>query len=235
MSLFEINYSKINAWLFCPYLYSFVYVEKKYPPRNPASSLGTSIHRALREYGRERLDLEGLFFAYDQSWENSGYESPQLMMEYYRKGKKMLENFWLSEMERNSSIIACEKDFEFTLGEFAVRGTIDRIDKMADGRIELIEYKTGENEKYSELIKNSLQLDIYSLAIKRAMNMEVSYTSMILLAFDKKITQAYDTSRFVKTEEFILKIGEEIRSMNFSRKGDCSKCQIAKLCRYRES
>ncbi|GAB4032726.1 MAG: hypothetical protein Fur0012_11590 [Elusimicrobiota bacterium] len=235
MSPFEINYSKINSWLFCPYLYFFVYIEKKYPPRNAPSSLGTSLHRALRDYGSGNLDLEGLLIAYEEGWENSGYETPQLMMEYYRKGKKMLEDFWISERDRKSRILSAEKDFEFALGELIVRGTIDRIDRLPDGRIELIEYKTGESEKYSEALASNLQLDIYALALKRAMNLEVSFISFVLLAFNKKITLPYDPSRLAKTEEFLVKTGEEIKTMNPTRKGDCSSCQINKLCRYSEN
>lgn len=234
MSFFEINYSKINAWLYCPYLYQFSYIEKKYPPRNPPSSLGTSIHRALKRYALENLDLEGLLSAYEESWENSGYETPQLMMEYYRKGARMLENFWISERERESRILAAEKDFEFILGDLTVRGTIDRIDKKKDGKIELIEYKTGESEKYAQEIYESLQLDIYALALKKAMNLEVYSVSFWLMAFNEKIEIPYDYSRFEATEKFLLKTGSEIKNIAFDRKGDCGFCQISSLCRYSE-
>ncbi|MEW5952029.1 MAG: PD-(D/E)XK nuclease family protein [Elusimicrobia bacterium] len=234
MSFFEINYSKINAWLYCPYLYQFSYIEKKYPPRNPPSSLGTSIHRALKRYAMENPDLEGLLSAYEESWENSGYETPQLMMEYYRKGARMLENFWISERERESRILAAEKDFEFILGDLAVRGTIDRIDKKKDGKIELIEYKTGESEKYAQEIYESLQLDIYALALKKAMNLEVYSVSFWLMAFNEKIEIPYDYSRFEATEKFLIKTGSEIKNLIFDRKGDCEFCQISSLCRYSE-
>ncbi len=234
MSLFEINYSKINAWLFCPYLYQFSYIEKKYPPRTPPSSLGTSLHRALRRYGENKTDLEGLLIAYEESWENSGYDTPQLMMEYYRKGARMLEDFWLAERDNDSRILAAEKDFEFILGDFAVRGTIDRVDKRKDGTIELIEYKTGESEKYSEEIKKSLQLDIYALALKRAMNLEVSAASFWLLASGRKIEIKYDPLRFSETEKFLLKVGGEIKAQEYSRKGDCNLCQISGLCKFSE-
>lgn len=232
MSLFEINYSKINAWLFCPYLYHFSYIERKYPPRTPASSLGTSLHRALRKYGENKTDLDGLLIAYEESWENSGYDSPQIMMEYYRKGSRMLEDFWLAERYNDGRIIAVEKEFEFILEDFVVRGTIDRIDKRKDSTIELIEYKTGDSEKYSQEIKENLQLDIYAVALKKAMNLDVSVASFWLLAFGKKIEIAYDCLRFSNTEKFLLKVGGEIKSKKYSRKGDCALCQIAKLCKF---
>jgi ATP-dependent helicase/nuclease subunit B len=44
----------------------------------------------------------------------------------------------------NRQIIEVEKDFELSIAGLFIRGRIDRIDRLADGRLELIDYKTSD-------------------------------------------------------------------------------------------
>ena len=47
--------------------------------------------------------------------------------------------------------IAMEQKFIIPLGNnLKIGGTVDRIDKLADGTIEIIDYKTGDNDSLAE-------------------------------------------------------------------------------------
>jgi len=232
--LFELNYSKINSYMFCPHLYEYVYVKKKYVPHNPYSSLGISLHRTLKKYALGKLDLESLFIAYEESWENSGYSSPKEMMEFYNKGNKMLESFWLNEQSMDNQIIFAEKDFEFKLEDFIIRGTIDRVDKRKDGSYELIEYKTGgDDEKYAGNINNNLQLLIYALGLKESFSIEIFYLSVYMISSGHKMTEKFDISKNMETTAFLKDMGDKIKNLKFERKGNCSICQIKNLCEFK--
>ena len=61
----ELNYSKIQAYLNCPFLYRFIYVERKFAPQTPFSSLGLSVHRALARYHAGGRDLSDLLMYYE--------------------------------------------------------------------------------------------------------------------------------------------------------------------------
>lgn len=232
-NFFELNYSKINSYNFCPFLYKFIYIEGKYTPFNAYSSFGLSIHKTLDKYAKNKGDFNDLLIYYEECWRHEGYNSPSEMMEFYLKGKKILENFWLREQSKNSEIIFSEKDFEFDLDEFKIKGTIDRVDRLKNGKIELIEYKTGNEERDIERLKNDKQLAIYAVGLKRCYNLVPDYISFYLLSLDSVVTVDYDVINENKILEYLKDIGKKIINGDFSRKGNCNICIIKNLCKER--
>ncbi|PIS47368.1 MAG: hypothetical protein COT17_03815 [Elusimicrobia bacterium CG08_land_8_20_14_0_20_51_18] len=233
--LFELNYSKINAYSFCPFLYKYVYLDGKYAPHNAYSSFGISIHRTLEKYAAFKGDLESLFIYYEEAWKHEGYKSPGEMMEFYGRGRKLLENFWLREQESEAKIALYEKNFDFEAGKFRIKGTIDRVDRLKDGKIELIEYKTGLEERTEESLKNDRQLAIYALGLKNSCRMSPDYLSFYLVSIDKKITVPYEGGSETVISEYLAVTGEKIMNREFGAKGKCAVCQIRNLCSESES
>ncbi|MCK5106963.1 MAG: PD-(D/E)XK nuclease family protein [Elusimicrobiales bacterium] len=230
----ELNYSKIMAYKKCPFLYSYIYLGKKYTPYSAKSSLGVSVHRALARYARYGGDLSDLFVYYDESWNNSGFASPQESMEFYNKGSRMLEDFWLDNQDKKSRIIFSERTFEFKFEKWTVKGTIDRLDKNADGAYELIDYKIGFEEMPDFDPLKNLQLGIYAVGLKENFNIDVNYLTCWFLMRSERVTAAYDKSLSSFVFDEIRNIGEKIINEDYSSKGDCQKCSIKKLCRHAE-
>lgn len=228
--LFELNYSKLNAYSFCPFLYRYIYLEGKYPPHNAYSSFGISIHRTLERYAACKGDLESLFVYYEEAWKHEGYASPAEMMEFYRKGKRVLENFWLKEQESDSVIVLYEKNFDFEVGKFRVKGTIDRVDRQKNGKLEIIEYKTGLEERSEENLRKDRQLGIYALGLKNSFKMSPDYISFYLVSLDKKITAEYVPEMEERTRAYVSELGEKLLKAETGPKGKCESCQIRNLC-----
>ncbi|HOX23515.1 MAG TPA: PD-(D/E)XK nuclease family protein, partial [Elusimicrobiales bacterium] len=136
----ELNYSKIRTYRECPRLYRLIYIEQKRQPLTPLSSLGISLHRALDSFHNGGRDLQDLFDAYDASWLGAGYADAQEQMTHYKRGRQLLESYWLTETERKSTVKWTEKTFEFPAEEFRIKGTIDRVDRNPDGSWEIIDY-----------------------------------------------------------------------------------------------
>lgn len=227
---YELNYSKVKSYLFCPFYYKYMYLDEKYPAHNPRSSLGVSVHGALARHGALKGDLEDLFIYYDRAWINKGYETPQQEMEYYGKGRVMLENFWLSQQERKTSLLKSEVDFEFKFEKWTVRGTIDRIDKTAAGETEVIDYKIGFEGEGNYSPGGSLQLGMYALGCERGLEMKADLLSYWFLNQDRVETVPRDRSGDEKILTLLRETGEKISEGDFSRKGDCLKCSIAAHC-----
>ncbi|MCX5783975.1 MAG: PD-(D/E)XK nuclease family protein, partial [Elusimicrobia bacterium] len=143
----ELNYSKIKTYSNCPFLFKHIYVEQKRPPISPQASLGLSVHKALEEFHSRGGNFDDLLQSYDGNWLNAGYTSVQEQVEYYSKGRQMLDNYWSAEESRKSKVVFVEKDFEFTHGQWRIKGTIDRIDRHPDNVWEIIDYKTGADFK----------------------------------------------------------------------------------------
>ncbi|MCG2725947.1 MAG: PD-(D/E)XK nuclease family protein [Elusimicrobia bacterium] len=228
----ELNYSKIMAYKNCPFLYSYIYLDNRYAPYSAKSSLGVSIHRSLAKYARRGGDLSDLFLYYDESWNNSGFQSPQESMEFYNKGSRILEDFWLNNQDRKSRIIFVERNFEFKFEKWTIKGTIDRLDKNADGKYELIDYKIGFEERNDFNPLENLQLGIYAIALKESFNIDVDYLTCWFLLRSDRVSAAYDKAASAFVFDEIRNIGEKIINADYSSKGDCQRCSIKKLCKH---
>ncbi len=251
---FELNFSKVKAYLNCPYLYKFLYLDRNYAPHTPFSALGISVHRALDRYhsqggspsgpfardpqadggGRaaEGQGLGDLLLYYDEGWHHHGYETPQQALEFYAKGRKILKNYRKAEQEAAlAEIVFTEKDFEFEFERWRVRGTIDRVDRV-NGGYELIDYKMGFEPKTAEDLKNDLQLSMYAIGLKKAFNMEAKTVSWLLLIKGEKLSVPYDPSCEQRVLALLRETGEKILALDLSRKGECSVCPIKKICAF---
>ena len=256
---FELNFSKVKAYLNCPHLYKYLYLDRNYAPHTPFSALGISVHRALNRYhsdsrelsrsfgGSAKCDMSGisgkdggsepkegglsdLMLYYDESWHHHGFETPQQTLEFYAMGRKILENYRKAEIDAAlADIVFTEKEFEFEFERWRVRGTIDRVDRV-NGGYELIDYKMGFEPKTPEDLKSDLQLSIYAIGLKKAFNMEVKTISWLLLIKGEKISAPYDPSGEERVLALLRETGEKILALDLSRKGSCAFCAIRKLC-----
>ena len=226
----ELNYSKVKAYLDCPYLYKYIYAERRFAPLNPYASLGLSVHGALARYHASGGDLSDLLAYYDDSWNNRGYATAQQSMEFYNTGAKVLENYWLAAQAEKSRTVFSEKVFQFAFEKWRVRGTIDRVDRLDGDSFELIDYKMGFEKKTPADAAQSLQLAIYALGLKRALNITVKKVSFFVLNGPYKVSADYDGLGDEKTLALLREVGEKILAMELSRTGNCSRCPIKNLC-----
>ncbi|MEK7656324.1 MAG: PD-(D/E)XK nuclease family protein [Elusimicrobiota bacterium] len=229
----EVSYSQVNAYLACPWLFKIVYVDFKRPPLHPKSSLGVSIHRALEAYHRENAaDLERMLILYDENWVHAGFSSAPEELEWHRKGRRIVELYWTRDQERRSEILAVEKDFFFPHGPHAVRGTIDRIDRLPDGRVEVIDYKTHAEVETAEQAAQNLQLAMYGLGARESLGLEPALLSLHYVALDKKTSVAPDPAR----EEAVLELVGRVADIIAGSKSytpdlaHCPSCDFRKTC-----
>lgn len=233
--MFELNYSKINSYLFCPYLYKFIYIDKKYTQHNDKTSLGISLHKALKEYGINKPDKNNFIEYYKENWSNYGYATAQMAAYYYEMGIDILEKFYMEDYKNQKNIIETELFFEVGLNsDYILRGTVDRIDRVDDTCVEIIDYKLGFDEHLSEKNNNdnkkNLQLMIYGYGITRSYNFNVCYVSYYYLLNLKKVrfNYVYDD----KLVGFLLNVGDRMKNLVLDKKGNCLKCLAKNLCEF---
>ena len=227
---FELNYSKLQAYLNCPFLYRYIYVERKFAPQTPFSSLGLSVHKALARYHAGGRDLSDLLMFYEDCWLHQGYASAQEGMEFYNRGAVVLENWWMYNQNNKTEILYWEKQFEFPFERWLIKGTIDRVDRMPGGFVELIDYKMGFEGKTENDVSASLQLSIYAVGLSRALNLKVGSMGYLVLSGPKKVAMPYDPATAEATLNLIRETGEKILALDMSRKGTCARCPIRKFC-----
>ena len=63
-------------------------------------------------------------------------------------------------------MLAVEQRFRFELDATTLTGFIDRIDRLPDGRLRLIDYKTSKSAMKKDEAEQDLQLALYALACR---------------------------------------------------------------------
>ena len=229
----ERNYSKVKTYRECPYLFKLKYVLGKREGLIPATSLGVSIHRTLEAYHAQSNDPSELLRYYNRYWLGAGYSSAAEQMEYYLKGKRMLEVYEQNEYSRNSTVHNTEKEFIFDYEGWTFRGKIDRIDKLPDGTWEVIDYKTDAVVDENFDIKQSLQLGIYSIGARRAWNMQQGKATIYFVAVDKKVSADFSIFEEKQILDTFISAGESIEAGEFEpNTSHCALCLMNNRCPY---
>ncbi|MBP5404272.1 MAG: PD-(D/E)XK nuclease family protein [Elusimicrobiaceae bacterium] len=229
----ELNYSKIKTYKECPLLYKYKYIDGKREGLVPASSLGVSIHRALEAYHAESNDPSELLNYYDDCWLGAGYSSAGEQMEWYLKGKKMMEEYAQREYERKTTVDSTEREFIFEYDGWTLRGKIDRIDKYPDGTWEVIDYKTGTDVDLSLPVTDSLQLGIYCVGARRAWNMQKGKATFYFTAFNQTQSANFDEFDETKILNTFIETGKKIEAQDFTPNTQyCSECAFKNECEF---
>ncbi|MDR3195369.1 MAG: PD-(D/E)XK nuclease family protein [Endomicrobium sp.] len=222
---FKISYSRVNAYLFCPYKYKLVYLDNFHVPVNSDITFGHIIHKTLEQFhGGRDWSRDVLFEFYDKSWKNDGFKDPQQIFEYYRRGNQILENYYASFCETKSEVLYVEKSFDANIGKYKFVGIIDRIDKHTDGTYEIMDYKTHAQIWKQERVDKDLQLTFYAYACKNVLGFNPDKISVYFLSDNKKICTKRTQDDINNAINTAMDIAEKIGAENFDP--DLSKCSV---------
>lgn len=229
----ELSYSRVRAYLECPWLYKLRYADLKRGPLNPRSALGLSVHRALEAYHREDASTrERLLELYDEQWVHAGFPTPQDQMEWHRKGERILSGYWERETARRSEIIGVEREFLFELGPHRVRGMIDRIERRPEGGVEIVDYKTYLEMASEAEAASDLQLRIYALGAKESLALDPAWLTLYYVAAGERVTAPYDPSGEGEIRELLTRVGD-ILAAGRAWKPEvsfCPRCDFRNSC-----
>ncbi len=147
-------------------------------PAGPEQTIGSLVHAAAEQ--ADRLTEPELYRFLDEQW---GVVEVAARWEQGRKrqhAEQMIERLvrWLAANPRQ--LVAVEQGFRVTLPaadvpggdraeatgpEVEIAGTVDRIERDADGRLVVIDFKTGKSMPTAEDVARHPQLGTYQLAI----------------------------------------------------------------------
>lgn len=164
-----LSYSQLDTFTTCPLQYKYRYILRIPVQPRAALTFGDSMHRTVRAfYERVKAGEEPtktlLLDLLETNWLSLGYGDKAYEKKMKRHGREMLEGFF----ERGFDPKRIPKDME---QQFKIRitptltlgGKIDRVDTLPDGKLEIIDYKTGQSPKGKDVAKD-MQLTVYALA-----------------------------------------------------------------------
>ncbi|MCL4339083.1 ATP-dependent helicase [Patescibacteria group bacterium] len=236
-----LSYSQIDTFTTCPLQYKYRYILKIPVPPSAAGSFGSSMHEALQTFYErikrgEKLDKEKLLKILDEVWLPVGYGSRQYEDRMKERGREMLTNFF--EKFYNPEIIpqSLEQVFKIRLSPtLAIGGKIDRVDITSEGKIEVIDYKTGRRPTEKE-IRENLQMTVYALAAtdRGIYNKKAEDVILSFYFFDQyeKVSSTRSEEQLVQAREDLLGKAQEISISAFEPKVGpwCDFCDFRLIC-----
>jgi DNA helicase-2/ATP-dependent DNA helicase PcrA len=238
-----LSYSQLQTFEICPLHYKLKYILKIPVPQTSSQSFGTSVHAALRSFYQNwqtgnKIKIDDIKKIITDVWINDGYSSKAHEKQALEKAKKIIIHYLTNNFDKQNLPLALEYPFSFNLNGIKIAGRMDRIDKIDKNKIEIIDYKTGDNIPSQKELETDLQLTFYALAANEVKDQTLGKTpedillSLYYLEKDVKLTTTRDKEQLIEAKGLILERVKEISNSNFACSGSlfCKNCEYKILC-----
>ncbi len=240
---FKVTYlsvSQIETFDTCPLHYKLKYIYKLPTPKTASISFGISIHETLKEFyetSKETKVFEkDLLNLYKESFINEGFENKKHKDMFYKKGEEYLVGYYKNEF--NKKIIPELLEHKFNLNLFKdlkVGGTIDRVDRISENELEVIDYKTGATIPTQKDVDKDLQLSIYALAVSDMYKIKPENIKLSLYYLDnqEKVSTTRTLKDLQEVRDKVYEYKQKIESSDFkcSNSYFCQKgCEFKMFC-----
>ncbi len=241
----RISYSAMNSFLTCPAKYKFSEIDKIKTSKSKEAIFGTLIHASLRLiHDPKRLipptEEEVLKF-FSDSWNKEIYESEAEEAGAFEMGIRILKEHYAKNYPTKFRVIDLESYFDAAVEDGSeihqITGIIDRIDKLKDDSLEIIDYKTSRTLPSQKSVDENLQLAIYHLGILKRWPTLATRPIKLSLYFVKhgeKLSTIKTQKDVDKTKEQILDIIDKIKKSDFAPVPNalCDWCDFQQYCPF---
>ncbi|WP_233579987.1 ATP-dependent DNA helicase [Frondihabitans sp. PhB188] len=131
-----------------------------------AMGIGTVIHDVM-EHATD-IDPDSLWAQVEARWGELQFESPWMSAAEKRKARVLTEGLsgYLRDFRAaGATLLGAETEFTLSVGQAELRGKIDRVEQQADGRVVIVDLKTGRKTFTAMEIEEHAQLAAYQLAL----------------------------------------------------------------------
>ncbi|HEY3737392.1 MAG TPA: ATP-dependent DNA helicase [Jatrophihabitans sp.] len=136
-----------------------------------AASLGTVIHALAEQFALDELttspaELDALL---DEQLAVLDFGAPWMAGNERARAKRMLQRLigWLQSSRDAYDHVANELEFKVEVGGGVLAGKVDRLERDEDGRLVIVDFKTGKNSVKDDKLPEHPQLGAYQLAIEQ--------------------------------------------------------------------
>ncbi len=220
MSAIALSPSRAADFQQCPLLYRFRVIDRIPEAPSPAAVRGTVVHAVLErlfDLPAERRSVEAAQELLDPQWTRLQEERPELATMF--EGDPAALREWLTqaaelvarwfELEDPTRLEPTERELlvETVLdGGPALRGIVDRLDVAPDGRMRVVDYKTGRAPRPPYEAKALFQLRFYALVLWRLHGRMPAVLQLVYLG-------SGDVLRYVPKEEDLLATERKVRAL----------------------
>jgi putative RecB family exonuclease len=250
MGATALSPSRAADFMQCPLLFRFRVVDRLPEEPSPAAVRGTVVHAVLERLfdlpAHERT-LQAARSLVGPEWERVREQAPELAALF--DGDADAVATWLAsaddllgrwfELEDPTRLEPTDRELyvETTLDDgLVLRGYVDRVDVAADGRIRVVDYKTGRAPSPAYEAKALFQMKFYALVLWRLRGRPPALLQLVYLGSGEVIRYAPDEADLLATERKVKALWSAITRA--ARDGDwraspsrlCDWCDHRALC-----
>jgi DNA helicase-2/ATP-dependent DNA helicase PcrA len=227
-----LSASDIETYRTCPLKYKFARVFRI--PQEPTLNqrFGILVHQVLERFHAGESPsgtLPELLGLLEQGWRRGGFGASEQEKQLQGKAEQALIRYHERFQGEDAEPVWFERSFSFTLGPHTLRGRVDRVDRLADGGYELIDYKTGRPKRAADL-REDVQLALYSVAAQQAWQLEAAHQAYYYVLDDQKVPVDWSEDDREWITDTVLEVADGITSQGFEPTPSFSACSI---CDYR--
>jgi DNA helicase-2/ATP-dependent DNA helicase PcrA len=225
--------SDIETYRACPLRYKFARVLRV--PQEPTLNqrFGILVHQVLERYHQNAGDsLQELLVLLEGGWRRGGFGDSEEERQLREKAGAALRRYHQRVTDEPVQPVWFERAFSFRMGAHTLRGRVDRVDRLAGGGYELIDYKTGRPRSAAAL-KEDVQLSLYAVGAREAWQLEAAEQAYLYVLDDEKVrvpTSEIDAGWIADTVD---EVGAGILAQDFEPTPSytaCSMCDFRIAC-----
>lgn len=241
-----LSATQLDTYADCPLRYAYQYVLRARGEAGVHADLGSLVHEVLAEFcapggGRPRTYAALKALAAERWRDDIARFRPQVE-EARRDYYDMLDRWWHAEGDPaggdGPEVVRTEHRFDVAVGPHRLSGAIDRVDRLPDGSLRVVDYKTGKREPSDAEVAGNLQLALYHLAAHRDPDLAALGPATATRLLYVRSMRTYDVAvansaaHVAATEERVLAAGADILAERFEPSVDatCRHCDFHRLC-----
>jgi ATP-dependent DNA helicase UvrD/PcrA len=208
-------------------------------PRDVSAALhyGAAMHGVLRtfydaqRFGRDVSD-DDLLEQFRSGLAGAGIADRYQYELYLRQGREQLRQFL--DQARTApppDVLETERRFDLQVGAAKLAGRVDRIDRIGDHAVGIVDYKTGKPQAQEDA-DESLQLSLYALAARDVWGMHAERLVLYNLENNSAIVTTRNDAQLEEAKLKVEEVAALIANGQFSAKPgyQCSYCPYRNLC-----
>jgi DNA helicase-2/ATP-dependent DNA helicase PcrA len=200
-----------------------------------AMQYGSAMHTVLRQYydpapQAPSLTVEETLEAFQREFSKAIIDDPVQRGLYEKLGEQQLRALLQSQPRGSVDVVAAEVSFTFNLGAQKIKGRIDRVDRIEENLVRVIDYKSGaaKTPRYAD---DSLQLSIYAMGA-RALGFVPRELVFLNLKGNEQVVTTRSPAQLERAQQRIEDAARGIAAGDFApRTGQhCQWCDFQSLC-----
>ena len=128
-----------------------------------AQGVGTLVHDVVAE--RPGADVEELLARLDELWPTLGLPAGWVGDRTRTRATQMLRRYADYARSLPRELVAVEAPVSVQVGRALVRGRVDRVERDSDGRLVVVDLKTGNRPPSDAEVRTNAQLGVYQVAV----------------------------------------------------------------------